>query len=99
LSALVATIARTPRPPFAARARDGAFVRGLLPLALVSKGTDSGHALDRMQERGVPPSVVEDTIARGSHTPSENGTIVHETEQARVVTDAQTGRVVTVIPR
>ena len=59
----------------------------------------SGHALDRMQERGLTPSVVEDTISRGSRTPSENGTIVHDTEQARVVTDAATGRVVTVMPR
>lgn len=60
----------------------------------------SGHALDQMQGRGVPPSVVEDTIQNGqqspdpipgrtrNYSPDNNVTVVTESD----------GKVVTVIP-
>jgi RHS repeat-associated protein len=45
----------------------------------------TGHALDQMQGRGIPPSVVEDTLARGTRTPGRGGAMVFTTNQARVV--------------
>ena len=33
----------------------------------------SGHALDRMQDRGIMPSVVENTISQGTASPSYGG--------------------------
>ena len=42
----------------------------------------SGHALDRMQERGLVPSVVENTIAHGTPSAgSKPGTTAHYSEQ------------------
>lgn len=55
----------------------------------------SGHALDRMQQRGLFPSVVEDTISQGVATPGRGGTTVHSTSQATVILNSQ-GGVVTV---
>ena len=37
----------------------------------------SGHALDRMQDRGIMPSVVENTIKHGQKIPSRNGITQH----------------------
>ena len=37
----------------------------------------SGHALDRMQDRGIMPSVVENTIKQGQKIPSRNGITKH----------------------
>lgn len=60
----------------------------------------SGHAVDRMQGRGVPPSVVEDAIRNGKSEPGNKpGTTVHTGESGvRVVTN-QDGKVITVITR
>ncbi len=61
----------------------------------------SGHALDRMQEAGMTPSVVEDTIANGTATAGTGaraGTTKFETGQAMAVTDDATGRVITTDP-
>lgn len=59
----------------------------------------SGHALDRMQGRGLMPSVVEDTIATGSRSAGNTpGTTVFTSGQARVVVNA-TGKVVSVNPK
>jgi len=45
----------------------------------------TGHALDSMQSRGITPSVVEDTLARGARTPGRDGATIFSTEQARVI--------------
>jgi RHS repeat-associated protein len=58
----------------------------------------TGHALDRMQGRGLTPSVVEDTIATGGKTPGRGGATVHTTEQARVITNPN-GSVKTLYPQ
>lgn len=60
----------------------------------------SGHAVDRMQGRGVPPSVVEDAVRNGKAEPGNRpGTTVHTGESGvRVVTN-QDGKVITVITR
>ena len=58
----------------------------------------SGHALDRMQERGITPSVVENTIRHGSMRPGNKpGRRVHydSRNNITVVTESKTGEVVT----
>ena len=60
----------------------------------------TGHALDQMQGRGVPPSAVEEAINNGVPTPGNtSGTTVHTDSNngVRVVVDTNSGRVVTVI--
>jgi len=60
----------------------------------------TGHAFDQMQGRGVMPSSVENTIATGTPTSGNvPGTTAYTdpTNGLRVVTDTQTGRVVTVV--
>ncbi|MCL5773493.1 MAG: hypothetical protein M1536_03855 [Firmicutes bacterium] len=42
----------------------------------------TGHSLDRMQGRGLTPSVVEDTISRGTTTAGRGGATIYTTEQA-----------------
>lgn len=59
----------------------------------------SGHALDRMQGRGVPPSAVENAIQNGTRSPGNTpGSTVHtdSVNGVRVVTNSD-GRVVTVV--
>lgn len=57
----------------------------------------SGHALDRMQGRGLTPTVVEEVIGFGTHSAgTEPGTTAHTAQGITVVTN-QTGRVVTVM--
>ncbi|MFS0704279.1 RHS repeat-associated core domain-containing protein [Cellulomonas sp. 179-A 9B4 NHS] len=56
----------------------------------------SGHALDRMQERGLTPSVVEDAITHGVRSPGNDGATVFESVKngvTAVVNDV--GRVIT----
>lgn len=59
----------------------------------------TGHAVDRMQGRGVVPSVVEETISKGVESPGKKpGTIDHYDfkNDVTVVTSKQSGAVVTV---
>lgn len=76
----------------------------------VSKGTNkptningrdfSGHALDQMQGRGIPPSVVEDAIQNGSPVPGNTpGTTKIVGQNGVNVVINNSGRVVTVIPQ
>ncbi len=61
-------------------------------------GTDyAGHALDRMQDRGLTPSVIQNTIENGVPTPSRGGTTVFydSTNNVSVVTNSA-GKVITV---
>ena len=63
----------------------------------ISNREYSGHALDRMQDRGVTPSVVENTIKNGQSTTSRGGTTVHFDPESKIsVVTNETGRVVTV---
>lgn len=65
--------------------------------ATISNREYSGHALDRMQDRGIIPSVVENTIKNGKSTPSRDGTTVHFDPENKVsVVTNESGRVVTV---
>lgn len=57
----------------------------------------SGHALDRMQGRGIPPSAVEDAIANGESAPGRGGTTIHYSPENHIsVVVGRDGRVVTV---
>ena len=60
----------------------------------------SGHAMDQMQGRGVPPSAVQNTIENGVNYPTREGTTGYydPVNNLRVVTNSKTGLVVTVIP-
>jgi hypothetical protein len=61
----------------------------------------SGHALDRMQGRGIYPSVVENAIKKGQTTPgSRKGTTAHYDPKNKltVITNASNGRVITTYP-
>ncbi|HDC4569432.1 TPA: hemagglutinin repeat-containing protein [Enterobacter cloacae] len=65
--------------------------------ATISNREYSGHALGRMQDRGVTPSVVENTIKNGQSTPGRGGTTVHFDPESKIsVVTNETGRVVTV---
>jgi nucleoid-associated protein YgaU len=59
----------------------------------------SGHAFDQMQNRGIMPSVVDNTIATGVNFPTRAGTTgsFDATNGTRVITNSETGRVITVI--
>lgn len=57
----------------------------------------SGHALDRMQGRGVPPSAVEDAIASGQGVTGRGGSTIHYSAENHLsVVVGRNGRVVTV---
>jgi RHS repeat-associated protein len=63
-------------------------------------GTDySGHALDQMQNRGIPPSVVQNTIDNGDSFQGYGNTTGYydSVNNVTVITNSQTGRVVTVM--
>jgi RHS repeat-associated protein len=60
----------------------------------------TGHALDRMQGRGVPPSAVEDAIRNGESSPgNQSGTTVHTGSNGVTVVTGDRGQVITVISR
>jgi RHS repeat-associated protein len=57
----------------------------------------SGHALDRMQGRGIPPSAVEDAIANGKSVAGRGGSTIHYSPENHIsVVVGGNGRVVTV---
>ncbi|MDB6375178.1 VENN motif pre-toxin domain-containing protein, partial [Photorhabdus bodei] len=65
--------------------------------ATINNREYSGHALDRMQDRGITPSVVENTIKNGISTPSRGGTTVHYDPMNNVsIVTNESGKVVTV---
>ncbi len=59
----------------------------------------TGHALDSMQSRGIPPSVVQNTIQQGISAPGNTPlatTYYDPVNDVTVVTDTGSGRVITV---
>lgn len=69
--------------------------------AVISGREYAGHALDQMQNRGLMPSVIENTISQGTTFPTKPGTgttgFYDSVNRVRVITDSVSGRVVTVI--
>jgi hypothetical protein len=86
------------------RGQQGTFPNPTAPAPRNAPGTVggrgfSGHAFDRMQERGYTPSVVENAIQHGRATPGRTpGTVQHfdEVNKFNVITDDATGSVITV---
>lgn len=66
--------------------------------SVINGRTFTGHALDRMQGRGLVPSVVEDTIRNGVVTAGRGGSTIYTSNQARVILNPN-GSVKTVIPQ
>jgi len=61
----------------------------------------SGHAIDRMQERGYTPSVIENALQNGALSAGNkpNTSLYTDTvNKLRVVTNSETGNVITLIP-
>ena len=60
--------------------------------------TFGGHALDRMQQQGITPSVVEDAVSSSVVEGKRPGTSAHysEANDLTVITDTESGRVITV---
>ena len=61
----------------------------------------SGHALDRIQGRGLTPSVVENAIKSGQSIPGKiPGTTAYydSVNNVTVITDTKTGRIITAAP-
>jgi RHS repeat-associated protein len=65
---------------------------------VINGQTYTGHALDQMQGRGLTPSVIEDTIARGAQTAGRDGAKIFTTDQARVIVNPD-GSIKTVYPQ
>ena len=70
------------------------------PRTMIYEREYSGHAIDRMQERGFVPSVVENAIKTGTAITSRNGTTVFTDtiNRLRIIVDTASGRVVTIFP-
>jgi hypothetical protein len=66
---------------------------------LINKREYSGHALDQMQNRGIPPSVVENTIRVGESFSTRAGTrgYYDSINNLRVIINNANGKVVTVV--
>ncbi|WP_311791357.1 MULTISPECIES: DUF4258 domain-containing protein [Pantoea] len=63
----------------------------------IKKREYSEHALDRMPDRGISPSVVENTIRNGKTTPRRGGTTVHYDPESKLsVVTNESEKVVTV---
>ena len=97
-AAAVVADASYPATPIGRRGSPMNVPRGTNSCTDIQGRTYTGHALDQMQGRGIPPSVVEDTIATGNQSPSYDDATVFDTNQARVVLNPD-GSVKTVITR
>ncbi len=67
--------------------------------ATIGQRDYTGHSLDQMQNRGLMPSVVENTIKTGKAFQTRAGTVGYydSVNKTRAIVDSTTGRVVTVI--
>jgi hypothetical protein len=65
----------------------------------LNKHNYTGHAIDQMQNRGIMPSVVENTINYGSIYPTRPGTLGYfdPMNKVRVIMDTNTQNIITVI--
>ena len=69
--------------------------------ATINGRSFSGHALDQMQNRGIPPSVVDNAIKNGQRfvgkRPNTQG-FFDPVNRIRVIVNSETGNIITVIP-
>ncbi|WCJ60957.1 DUF4258 domain-containing protein [Fontisphaera persica] len=86
--------------PVGSRGSRLAVVDGTNPGGSIAGRNFSGHAFDRMQSQGIPPSVVENTIENGQkYSGKVPGTTAHYdvVNDVTVITDTASGTVVTVV--
>ncbi|MEU4058434.1 hypothetical protein [Rhodococcus qingshengii] len=82
--------------PVGRRGRELGVKPGTNPPGIVNGREYTGHAFDRMQERGILPSLVEQAIRNGVATPSDDATIVfYDAANNLSVIVNEFGRVVT----
>uniref|UniRef100_UPI001F20E178 hemagglutinin repeat-containing protein n=1 Tax=Cupriavidus agavae TaxID=1001822 RepID=UPI001F20E178 len=100
LGAIFSGEGKDPTTPTGRRGSPGEVKNGTNKPAVIDGRDYSGHALDRMQGRGIPPSVVEQVINAGSVYPTSVGTIGYfdPINKIRVIVNSDTGKVITVIP-
>lgn len=72
--------------------------RGTNPSSTINGREYSGHALDRMQGRGITPSVIDDAINTGAQFAGRDGATMYTNNQVRVIVN-QNGKVITVYPQ
>ena len=65
---------------------------------IINGRTYTGHALDRMQERGLTPTVIESAINKGSSIPSRGSTFIYRADGIKVIINEH-GSVVTAMPQ
>ncbi|MYF71276.1 MAG: hypothetical protein F4181_15555, partial [Proteobacteria bacterium] len=87
----------SPRTPIGHRGKPLRVPPGTNKPTTIEGRNYTGHALDRMQERGLTPSLIEDTITTGTVSSGRGGTSVFATHQMRVILDSS-GRVITANP-
>jgi hypothetical protein len=66
--------------------------------AIINGRQYSGHALDRMQGRGITPSIVEDAILHGTISVGREGSKIYSSPNAKVIINPN-GSIKTVIPQ
>ncbi len=89
----------SPKTPVGHSAKPLVIPPGTNKPGVVGGRSYSGHSFDRMQERGITPRVVENTIQNGSRVPgTQPGTFQHydPVNNVTVITNKQTGNVITV---
>ncbi|MBW4590146.1 MAG: DUF4258 domain-containing protein [Aetokthonos hydrillicola CCALA 1050] len=88
-----------PSTPVGRRGAQASVPRGTNSATNIGGRNYSGHALDRMQERGITPTTVEDAIRNGVSSPGNRvGTTVHNGTNVTVVTGSN-GNIITVYPK
>lgn len=91
---------KPPSAPVGSRGQQIPSIEGNLP-ATINGRQYSGHAIDRMQGRGLVPSVVENAITPGNRIGSGNtpGTSAYfdPINGTKVIVDDASGRVITVM--
>jgi RHS repeat-associated protein len=87
-----------PATPIGRRGDELNVPKGTNGAGSVNGTSFSGHAFDRMQGRGIMPSVVKDAIQNGAKTAGRDGTTIYTNSQVKVIVNSA-GKVVTVYPR
>uniref|UniRef100_A0A486XSH0 RHS protein n=1 Tax=Rheinheimera sp. BAL341 TaxID=1708203 RepID=A0A486XSH0_9GAMM len=98
--------AKGPRTPVGRSGRSDNFPNPRAPSPrnapeVINGRSYSGHAIDRMQERGYTPSVVENALHNGVKSAGNTPNTMLYTDSVnklRVVVNSKTGNVITVIP-
>ncbi|VVM24823.1 hypothetical protein BSPWISOXPB_11093 [uncultured Gammaproteobacteria bacterium] len=87
-----------PKTPVGRRGERHNFYKSPKHKAKIINGTKySGHAIDRMQERGLTPSVIENVIKNGKKFPARDGVVEYKdlVNKINVFVNPKTGKIIT----